>query len=337
MSKVIRNGAPQSILTTEIVPGDLVIAEEGATINADGFIVYSHDFSVNESMLTGEALAVQKSIDSDDKKVFSGTVTSSGLAVYQVETTGLSTKIGLLGASMIEIKEEPTPLQKQIESFVKKMAIIGIFVFLLVWGVQFFQSKNLLASLLKGLTLAMSILPEEIPVAFTTFMALGSRRLMKAGIIVKKTRTVETLGSATVICSDKTGTITENNMSLQAIYAFSNNSLYDDAKKYDAHASAVIETAMWASEPVPFDPMEKTIHQAYELSTSKDERSSVSIIHEYPLGGKPPMMTHIFENKEGKRIIAAKGAPEAILELCTLSKEELDKVQQQLDSLAGLG
>ncbi len=337
MSKVIRNGAPQSILTTEIVPGDLVIAEEGATINADGFIVYSHDFSVNESMLTGEALAVQKSIDSDDKKVFSGTVTSSGLAVYQVETTGLSTKIGLLGASMIEIKEEPTPLQKQIESFVKKMAIIGIFVFLLVWGVQFFQSKNLLASLLKGLTLAMSILPEEIPVAFTTFMALGSRRLMKAGIIVKKTRTVETLGSATVICSDKTGTITENNMSLQAIYAFSNNSLYDDAKKYDAHASAVIETAMWASEPVPFDPMEKTIHQAYELSTSKDERSSFSIIHEYPLGGKPPMMTHIFENKEGKRIIAAKGAPEAILELCTLSKEELDKVQQQLDSLAGLG
>ena len=337
LSKVIRNGIPQSILTTEIVPGDLVIAEEGATINADGYIVYSHDFSVNESMLTGEALAVQKSLDSEDKKVYSGTLTSSGLAVYQVETTGISTKIGKLGASMIEIKEEPTPLQKQIESFVKRMAIAGIFVFLLVWGVQFFQSKNLLASLLKGLTLAMSILPEEIPVAFSTFMALGSRRLMKAGIIVKKTRTVETLGSATVICSDKTGTITENNMGLQAVYAFSNNSLYEDDKKYDAHAFTVIETAMWASEPIPFDPMEKTLHRAYELKTVKDERPAFSMIHEYPLGGKPPMMTHIFENSEGRRIIAAKGAPEAILALCNLSKAEMDQVQLQLDDMTNKG
>ena len=337
LSKVIRNGAPQSILTTAIVPGDLVIAEEGATINADGFIVYSHDFSVNESMLTGEALAVQKSIESEDKKVYSGTLASSGLAVYQVETTGITTKIGQLGTSLIDIKEEPTPLQKQIESFVRKMAIAGIFVFLIVWGVQFFQSKDILASLLKGLTLAMSILPEEIPVAFTTFMALGSRRLMKAGIIVKKTRTVETLGSATVICSDKTGTITENNMSLQSIYAFSNNTLYEDETRYDAHAFAVIETAMWASEPIPFDPMEKTLHRAYETKTTKDERPAYRMIHEYPLGGKPPMMTHLFENSEGKRIIAAKGAPEAILTLCSLSKTDIDQVQQRMDTLATLG
>jgi Ca2+-transporting ATPase len=124
--------------------------------------------------------------------VYSGTLASSGLAVYKVEKTGISTKIGQLGTSLLEIKEEPTPLQQQIESFVKRMAIAGIFVFLLVWAVQFAESKNLLASLLKGLTLAMSILPEEIPVAFATFMALGSRRLMKEGIIVKKTRTVET-------------------------------------------------------------------------------------------------------------------------------------------------
>ncbi len=337
LSKVIRNGELQNILTKDIVPGDLVIAEEGSTINADGIIVHSNDFSVNESTLTGEAQAVYKSKDAQDSRVFSGTLTSSGLAVYKVEQTGLSTKIGQLGTSIADIKEEPTPLQVQIETFVKRMALIGVFVFLLVWAVQYMESRNLLASLLKGLTLAMSILPEEIPVAFTTFMALGSWRLMKEGIIVKKTRTVETLGSATVICADKTGTITENNMSLQSVYAFSNHTLYSDESKYDADALAVIETAMWASEPVPFDPMEKTLHRVYEHSAAKDEREEYAMVHEYPLGGVPPMMTHIFENKAGSRIIAAKGAPEAILKLCDLSAINMQEIQNVLDQLAQQG
>ncbi len=334
LSKVIRNGIPVSILTPEIVPGDLVIAEEGSTINADGTIVYSNDFSVNESTLTGEAQAIYKSSTSEDPNVFSGTLASSGLAVYKVEKTGTSTRVGQIGKSIAEIKEEPTPLQKQIEAFVKGMALIGIVVFLGVWAFQYIESKNLLASLLKGLTLAMSILPEEIPVAFTTFMALGSRRLMKEGIIVKKTRTVETLGSATVICADKTGTITENKMTLQSVYAFSNNQLYTGEKEYNKEALAVIETAMWASEPVPFDPMEKTLHQIYEKHTSGDQRENFSMVHEYPLEGVPPMMTHIFENKSGVRIIAAKGAPEAILKLCHLTDVQLQEVQAIIDQLA---
>ena len=337
LSKVIRNGELQHILTKDIVPGDLVIAEEGSTINADGIIVHSNDFSVNESTLTGEAQAVYKSKEGQDNRVFSGTLTSSGLAVYKVEQTGLRTKIGQLGTSIAEIKEEPTPLQKQIETFVKRMALIGVFVFFLVWAVQYMESRNLLASLLKGLTLAMSILPEEIPVAFTTFMALGSWRLMKEGIIVKKTRTVETLGSANVICADKTGTITENNMSLQSVYAFSNQTLYSDEQKYDAAALMVIETAMWASEPVPFDPMEKTLHRVYESSALKDEREAYEMVHEYPLGGIPPMMTHIFENKAGARIIAAKGAPEAILKCCVLSAAQRQEIQNVLDQLAQQG
>ncbi len=334
LSKVIRNGIPVSILTPEIVPGDLVIAEEGSTINADGTIVHSNDFSVNESTLTGEAQAIYKSSTSEDPNVFSGTLASSGLAVYKVEKTGTSTRVGQIGKSIAEIKEEPTPLQKQIEAFVKGMALIGIVVFLGVWAFQYIESKNLLASLLKGLTLAMSILPEEIPVAFTTFMALGSRRLMKEGIIVKKTRTVETLGSATVICADKTGTITENKMTLQSVYAFSNNQLYTGEKEYNKEALAVIETAMWASEPVPFDPMEKTLHQIYEKHTSGDQRENFSMVHEYPLEGVPPMMTHIFENKSGVRIIAAKGAPEAILKLCHLTDVQLQEVQAIIDQLA---
>lgn len=337
LSKVIRESQVQNILTTDIVPGDLMIIAEGTTINADGQIVYSHDFSVNESTLTGEAQSIYKSETGSDPNVYSGTLASSGLAVVLADKTGTNTRIGQLGLSLTEIKEEPTPLQKQIESFVRAMALIGILVFVLVWVVQYLESRDILASLLKGLTLAMSILPEEIPVAFTTFMALGSRRLMKDGIIVKKTRTVETLGSAAVICADKTGTITENKMALHGVYAGANNTLYLDEESYDHHALDVIETAMWASEPVPFDPMEKTLHQAYERKCHRDERELYSMIHEYPLGGIPPMMTHVFADQEGKRIIAAKGAPEAILQLCDLRPDQRTSINLQLETLAREG
>ena len=337
LSTIIRNGVPQQIPTEEIVPGDLVIAEEGMTINADGTIVHSHDFSVNESSLTGEANTVYKFAHSNDNQVYSGTIVSSGLAVYQVDKIGTSTRVGQLGTSLTEIREEPTPLQAQINRFVRGMAMIGIFVFLMVMLAQFFSSHDMLVSLLKGLTLAMSILPEEIPVAFTTFMALGSRRLMKEGIIVKKSRTVETLGSATTICTDKTGTITENKMELHAVYAFENDTLYSNKEPYDHPALGVIEAAMWASEPVPFDPMEKTIHSEYESSALDDQRRAYRMVFEYPLGGFPPMMTHVFENESGHRIIAAKGAPEAMLKVSGLSVAEQTKVNAIIDQLAAEG
>ncbi|HRO71771.1 MAG TPA: cation-translocating P-type ATPase, partial [Chitinophagaceae bacterium] len=135
--------------------------EEGNTINADGRMVHSNDFSVNESSLTGEAWSVFKSADSEDNKVYSGTLVASGLAVYQIEKTGTATRIGKLGTSMQEIREEPTPLQSQIKRFVKGMALVGIFFFVMVWIVNFVDSRDVLNSLLKGLTLAMSVLPEE--------------------------------------------------------------------------------------------------------------------------------------------------------------------------------
>ncbi|MET0759502.1 MAG: cation-translocating P-type ATPase [Flavobacterium sp.] len=337
LSSVLRNGDVQRIPTKDIVVNDLVIAKEGNTINADGKIVHSNDFSVNESSLTGEAYSVFKSEKTEEKSVFSGTLVASGLAVYRVTEIGLNSKIGKLGSSLLNIKEEPTPLQVQIEKFVKVMAIIGVSIFLLVWGVYFWKTQDLLQSLLKGLTLAMSILPEEIPVAFTTFMALGSWRLMKEGIIVKKIRTVETLGSATVICTDKTGTITENKMSLQSVYAFSIDQLYEDGNWNTDEAKKVIEIAMWASEPVPFDPMEKTLHHEYEKITSSDIRCQFSMVHEYPLDGIPPMMTHVFQNHEGKRIVAAKGGPEAIVKVSNLNTEEQNKINKTIETLAAKG
>jgi Ca2+-transporting ATPase len=137
------------------------------------------------------------------------------------------------------------------------MAFIGIAVFLMVWAYSFWQSRDIVQSLLAGLTLAMSILPEEIPVAFTTFMALGSWKLMKQGVIIKRSSIVETLGSTTVICTDKTGTITENSMKLKALFDFKSNQVFDDKSFNKSELSQLIQFAMWSSEPVPFDPMEK--------------------------------------------------------------------------------
>src|SRR5690606_4183402 len=180
-----------------------------------GRIVHSNDFSVNEASLTGESFSVFKSAETEDRKVYSGTLVVSGLAAYEVEKIGSETMLGRVGQSIQDIKEARSPLHVQISKFVKWMVVLALVVFLLVWAYSFWQVRDLIGSLLVGLTLDMSILPEEIPVAFTTFMALGAWKLMREGIIVKRSSVVETLGSTTVICVDKTGTITENAMRLK--------------------------------------------------------------------------------------------------------------------------
>ena len=337
LSMVIRNSKVIQIPTNEIAVGDLCIIEEGKMINADGKILHSNDFSVNEASLTGESFSVFKNPETDDNKVYSGTLVVSGLAVFEVENIGAKTKLGKIGQSIQNIKEEVSPLQLQITKFVKWMAFIGIAVFLTVWAYSFWQSRDIVQSLLAGLTLAMSILPEEIPVAFTTFMALGSWKLMKQGVIIKRSSIVETLGSTTVICTDKTGTITENSMKLKALFDFKSNQVFDDKSFDKSELSQLIQFAMWSSEPVPFDPMEKTLHKVYEETQTSDQRKDFQMIHEYPLEGKPPMMTHIFENNSGERIIAAKGAPEAILAVSQLAENEKENLGQQIQEFGQQG
>lgn len=329
LSKVIRNGKLTQVPTYEIVIGDLCLIEEGKMINADGKIVHSNDFSVNESSLTGESMSVFKAAESKDNKVYSGTLVVSGLAIFKVEEIGKETRLGKIGVSLSDIKEEESPLQVQIRKFVKAMAVVGIIVFLLICFVNYFYTHSLIDSLLNGLTIAMSVLPEEIPVAFTTFMALGAWKLMREGIIIKRSSIVETLGSTTVICTDKTGTITENTMHLKFLYDYKTDHVFDEEEFNAEELSLLINYAMWSSEPVPFDPMEKTIHKAYEQTQSIDQRKDFQMIHEYPLEGKPPMMTHVFEHLEN-RIIAAKGAPEAILNVSTLSDDAKNKVRERI-------
>lgn len=332
--KVIRNGVVQEIKSEELVVGDSLLVEEGTSITADGVIVHSNDFSVNESILTGESFAVFKDKSLEDNVIYSGTTVASGLAIATITGIGKDTKLGKIGTSLESITEEKTPLERQIANFVKKMAIAGAVVFVIVWAINYWQSRDLLNSLLQSLTLAMSILPEEIPVAFTTFMALGAWRLMKMGIVVKQMKTVETLGSATVICTDKTGTITENKMSLAKLFLLSSNKIYQPKDQLTEDEKKLIVLAMWASEPIPFDPMEVALHEAYSEVSPLDERPDFNLVHEYPLGGKPPMMTHVFENSEGQRIIAAKGAPEALMNVSNLSASQKQQINDAIQALA---
>lgn len=335
--KVIRNGKTQEIKSEELVVGDFLMVEEGTSIAADGVIIQSNDFSTNESTLTGESFPVFKDQTKENNNIYQGTSVSSGLAIAEISAIGNKTRLGKIGSSLESIKNEKTPLESQIENFVKKMVIAGAIIFIIVWAINYINSNNFLDSLLKALTLAMSILPEEIPVAFTTFMALGSWRLMKLGVVVKQMKTVETLGSATVICTDKTGTITENKMSLARIYIHSTNSISSPEQFIDKNEKDLISVAMWASEPIPFDPMEIALHQAYSNLAQDDERPYFKMEHEYPLGGKPPMMTHIFKNESGIQIIAAKGAPEALIKTSTLSETEVSHINEAIIKLASDG
>ncbi len=336
-SKVYRNGEVIEIKSEELVVGDSLIVDEGSTIPADGTIIHSNDFSVNESILTGESLSVYKDVTNDDSCIYLGTTVASGLAIATITAIGNNTALGKIGKSLEDIESEKTPLELQIGNFVKKMVFWGAMVFLVVWGINYAQSLDLLDSLLKALTLAMSILPEEIPVALTTFMALGAWRLMKLGVVVKQMKTVETLGSATVICTDKTGTITQNKMSLARVYVFGSGKITNPEHELSTEEKELIRLAMWASEPIPFDPMELALHESYAQNFPLDERPDYKMVHEYPLGGKPPMMTHLFENASGNRIIAAKGAPEAFLDISDLTEVQKDVISKSIIELARNG
>ncbi len=336
-SRVVRNGSVVEIRSDEIVIGDSLMVEEGNIVPADGDIVHSNDFSVNESLLTGESLSVFKDTTKADNHIFTGTTVASGLAIATVTAIGNTTQLGKIGKSLESIQEEKTPLERQITNFVKNMSLWGGITFLLVWGINYFKSYDVLDSLLKALTLAMSILPEEIPVAFTTFMALGAWRLMKMGIVVKKMKTVESLGSATTICVDKTGTITENKMSLVKLFTMKSGEVSAADGAYSEMEKELITLAMWASEPIPFDPMETALHKVYGQLATLDERPHYNMVHEYPLGGTPPMMTHLFENHQGHRIIAAKGAPEAFLGISNLTETERTQIMETIKALGKEG
>jgi Ca2+-transporting ATPase len=334
-AKVKRNGKIIEIDVDAIVTSDLLFLEEGEIIAADGLIITASDFSINESILTGEAFPVSKSAG-NNAEVYRGTMVVTGSAVIVVNAVGSKTMFGKIGISLSTIAIPKTPLQKQIHDFVKYMVGIGFVAFILIVFLNYYHSHDIIKSFLNGLTLAMSILPEEIPVAFSTFQALGAYRLLKKhNIIVKQPQYVETLGAATVICADKTGTLTQNKMTISGIYDVTTKSNFTK-ETFKQVPIKIIEYAMWSSEVIPYDPMEKAIHELYEKSASSDKRKVCNQIHEYPLGGKPPFMTHIFSDGAAF-IIAAKGAPEAIARQSNLTEVEMKLILDQAQDFAKKG
>jgi P-type Ca2+ transporter type 2C len=332
---VIREGKETEIFSIDLLPGDIMYLSEGNRIPADAIIMQANDFTINESIITGESLPVNKSSNTADTKLYQGTTINSGWCYARVTAIGNETTLGKLGKSITTFTTSKTLLQKQVSTFVKRMAAFSMVAFLLIWFINYRQTGSLAESLLVGLVLAMSVIPEEIPVAFSSFMALGAFHMAKLGIITRQPATIENLGAVSVICLDKTGTITQNKMAVKLIYDYESDEVLD-VQQLKKKATSVLYFARLASEQMPFDAMEKAIINAYQETNDGDAGSSFSMTHEYPLDGFPPMMTHVHGHADIKTV-AGKGAPERIIQACRLDEKSIAKIRKIVIQMASQG
>lgn len=333
---VIRSGKEKTIAIGDVVPGDVVVLIEGNKVPADAIIIKQHDLSIDESIITGESFPVEKNEKEGNNVIYQGTTINSGQCYATVTAIGNNTVLGKLGKAASGYSSPKTLLQLQIGRFVKRLALFGFAAFLLIFFFNFIKSQNAISSLLFSLTLAMAVIPEEIPVAFSSFMALGAWHMAKLGIISRQPQTIENLGAVSVICLDKTGTITENIMQVKLLYDYKSGHLINLDEVEKIIDGRVLRYGVLASEINPFDSMEKAIHSAYEKYSEDRSHQSLKMIYEYPLEGKPPMMTHVYQH-ENSKIIAAKGAAERILKICSLNSDETKKLTAIITSIAQKG
>jgi Ca2+-transporting ATPase len=322
---VIREGKELIISAEELVPGDVMLLEEGMNIPADAVIMQANDFSINESIITGESMPVDKRESEGQNILYQGTTINSGKCIAFITATGNHTVLGKLGKSVGSYQPPKTLLQQQINKFVRLLALFGLLGFFVIFFVNYLHHGEWATSLLFALTLAMSAVPEEIPVAFSSFMALGAYKMSKLGIISRQPYIVENLGAVSVICLDKTGTITENKMQVKTIYSYELDKLIELGADFQHQNDQVLRYAMLASEHNPFDAMEKAIWDANHLYTDEKLHQPQKMAFEYPLEEYPPMMTHVYE-QDNIKVLAAKGATERIIKNCKISDIEKTKV-----------
>lgn len=352
---VIRQGEQVRIPGREVVRGDLLVLEEGDRIAADGVLLESHDLLIDESLLTGESVAVSKhAVQRADQhavegggtdspcRVFSGSMVVQGGGLAQVTAVGGATEIGKIGRALQSLVTERSPLQIEISLLVKRFAFLGVVVSLLVFLLYGWTRHDWLNGLLAGITLAMSVLPEEFTVILTVFMALGAWRISKKQVLTRHTPVIEALGSATVLCVDKTGTLTQNRMSVKAITAQGTRFDVDQVKPESLPdpAHLLLKYAVLASETNPFDPMEKAIHAAAARfgQTAVFHGGGGAIVHEYPLTSDLMAMTHVWcFATMPECVVATKGAPESVIRLCKLDKDHAKAIIQDMQQLASQG
>ncbi|MEN9399132.1 MAG: hypothetical protein RL632_233 [Bacteroidota bacterium] len=316
---VERDGIYVRIPSREIVEGDHVAINEGDRIPADGKVLECFTLEVDESLLTGEALPLEKRFD---EHLFGGTLVTRGRGVMAIISTGIDTEFGKIGISLTAIKEQPTQLQSELGRLIKWFSIVGVGLCIAVVILFYSTRGNFIQSLLNGLSAAMAILPEEFPVIMTVFLALGAWRLSKLNVLTRKPSAIETLGSATFLCSDKTGTITCNKMVVSTCVPFGEND-----------KNSVAEYANLACIKNAQDPMECAIqHYSFE----RKEDNVLTLIKEYPFSHKLTAMTLVYQDGTHYKI-ACKGAPETLFKLCHFTARETEEWHDKLNQLAKKG
>ncbi|MEG1644045.1 MAG: HAD-IC family P-type ATPase, partial [Bacteroidales bacterium] len=272
--------------------------------------------------------------------VYSGSMVVQGNGIARVTSTGINTQIGKIGKSISEVEESPTKLKTEIGVLVKRLTITGAVLCLLVITIYTLTRGNLLQGFLAGITLAMAMLPEEFPVVLTIFMAIGAWRISRKNVLTRKPSAIETLGSATVLCTDKTGTLTENKMKVTKIYNKKNFWVAKESNNFAEQYHDIIEYGILSSQANPFDPMEKAICKIGEsyLQGTEHIHSNWEMVKEYSLSKELLAMSRVFrKTSTGELVIAAKGAPEAILDLCHLTPDIQAKYADAVQTMASEG
>jgi len=345
---VLRDGQQQRIPGREVVCGDILILAEGDRVTADAVLLWSENLSVDESLLTGESVPVRKAASGgsatmarpggeDTPFVYAATLVVQGQGVARVEAIGAQTEIGKIGKALQVLEPEPTLLQQETRQVVGKVALLGAVLFGLVVVGYGVTRGDWLQGLLAGIALAMALLPEEFAVVLTVFLALGAWRLARDHVLTRRVHAIEALGSATVLCVDKTGTLTQNHMTVHALYA---NGQYwcpsgvEESPPENFHT--LVEYSILASERDPFDPMERAIRYlgVEQLGEPEHLHDDWLMVHEYPLSSTMLAMSHVWRAPiKREYVIAAKGAPEAIASLCHFSEKEHAALLSHVDAL----
>lgn len=330
---VIRGGIRQRIAGREVVVGDILILEEGDRVPADARLLEVHDLLIDESLLTGESEPISKA---SENLVHSGCMIVRGSALSEVIAIGIETELGKIGKSLENISASESPLQSDLGVLIKRFSIFAISLSSIVFLIYGLAHHDWLKGALTAISLIMALLPEEFTVILTVFMALGVWRISKQKVLTRYAPVIETLGSITTLCVDKTGTLTENRMSLEAIATPTEIVELKDTVELSLTQKELLSYCLLASELKPFDPMEKAFHDCANLVPEyKATFHQHELIHEYGLSPEVPAMTHIWQSPESNQcLIAIKGAPEAILNLCVLSASQKTAIQDQIAMLA---
>lgn len=338
---VIRDGKLKSLKNEELVEGDILIVYEGERIAGDGAIQATSNFSVDESMLTGESGAIYKSIQDtlnrDLTRVYAGTLCLTGQAVIKVTAVGLKTQYGRIGESLAQIHEDLTPLQQKTGKLVKIFGLIGLLSCVALILINYSYTRDLIDSLLKGLTLAISVIPEELPVILTVFAALGAYRLTKKKALLKKINAIETLGSITTLCTDKTGTLTVNRMELQSILGIEGREI-KSAKSIGKADMEILKSAALACPTEPFDPADLSIFDLAKKSGLDLDalHADCSLANEYGFNHKLKFMGFAWKCAN-KTTLYAKGGAEQIIDRSKLTAEERKNLLNSVDKLSSRG